>query len=85
MWQWGQHLILCGGVLYEILVVVGVVDGRSWVVASQVLTITLAESIVVGTTVDGKVGNQMDKRPGLGIRTGGGSIPEGTAQVDGSV
>jgi len=65
-------------------VAVGVVDGKSWFVVGQLLTFSLTGSIVLSTSGAGELGSRMDKRPGLGIGTGGGDVPEGTAEVDGS-
>jgi len=72
------------GVLCEVLVAVGVEDGRIWVADGQGLAVVLTVSVVFGTTVDGEVRSLVDKRPGLGIGTGFRSVPEGTAEVDAS-
>ena len=63
---------------------VGVEDGRSWVLDGQVLAVRLAVSVVPGATVGVEVGSLVDERSALGIGTGGGGLPEGTAKVDGS-
>ena len=58
---------------------VGVVDGPSWVAVSQALTVRLTISPIAGTTVDGEVGGLVDECSGLGVGTGVGGVPEGTA------
>jgi len=63
-------------------VTVGVEDGLSWLGVRQVLASLLAVSVVLGTTVGGEMGGLVDKRPGLGIGTSGGCVPEGTAEVN---
>ena len=63
---------------------VGVEDGQSRVIDGQVFAGSLAVSVVLGTAVNGEVGSLVDKRPSLGIGAGGGGVPEGTAEVDGS-
>ena len=63
---------------------VGVEDGSVWVVEGQVLASILTVSVVPSSTVLSEVGSFMDKRPCLGIGTGGRGVPEGTAEVDDS-
>ena len=65
--------------------VVGIEDGLRWIADGQLLSISLTVSVVLGTTVDGEGRTRVDKRSGLGIGTGGGSIPVGRADVDRSV
>ena len=62
--------------------VVGVVDGRVWVIDGQALRLGLTVSVVTSATVDGKVGRLVDECSGLGISTNIGGVPEGTAEVD---
>ena len=65
--------------------VVGIEDGLRWIADGQLLSISLTVNVVLGTTVDGEVGTLVDKRSALGIGTGSGSVPVGTAEVDRSV
>ena len=62
---------------------VGVVDGLSRVTDGQGLAVSLTVNVVIGTTVGGEMGSLVDNRPGPGIRTGVGSVPEAVAEVDG--
>ena len=63
---------------------VGVEGSPEWIAVGQTLTASLTVNVILSTTVDGEVGSLVDKGPGLGIGTGGGSVPESTAEVDGS-
>ena len=65
--------------------VVGIEDGLRWIADGQRLSISLAVSVVLGTTVDGEGRTAGDKVSALGIGTGSGSVPEGTAEVDRSI
>ena len=62
---------------------VGIEDGLSRVTDGQVLAVGLTVSVILGTAIDGEVGSLMDNRPGPGIRTGVGGVPEAVAEVDG--
>ena len=62
--------------------VVGVEDGLGWVGYGQFHRIILAVNIVISVTVDGEMGRLVDKCSSLGIGTGDGSPPEGTAEID---
>ena len=62
--------------------IVGVEDGLGWVGFGQVLGIGLTVNVVFSATVDGEVGRFVDKCSGLGVGTGVGGAPEGTAEVD---
>ena len=62
---------------------VGVEDRLSRVADGQALAATLTISVVFGTTVGREVRSFVDDRPRLGIGTGKGSAPKGTAKVDG--
>jgi len=63
-------------------VTVGIVDGPIRVTDGQALAGGLAVGVITGATIDGEVGGLVDKRSGLGVGTGVGGVPEGTAQVD---
>jgi len=65
-------------------VTVGVEADLTWVAESQALTVSLTVGIVLGTTVDDEVGSFVDERSTPRIGTGGGGVPEGIAEVDGS-
>lgn len=62
--------------------IIGVGDGLGRVVLSQLHTIFLSVSVVLGPTVNSEVGRLVDKRPGLGIGTGERGLPEGTTEVN---
>jgi len=71
-----------GSVLGEVLVIIGVHDGLSWVRPSQILGFGLTVNVVLGATVDGEVGGLVDERPSLGVGTGGWGLPEGRTEPD---
>ena len=62
--------------------IIGVRDGLSWVGPSQVLGVSHTVDVVLGAAVYGEVGGLVDKRPSLGVGTGGWGIPEGGTEVD---
>ena len=70
------------GVLGEVLVVIGVHDGPSWVTISQIHGTRPTVDVVLGATVDGEVGRLMDERSRLGVTTSAPGVPEGTTEVD---
>ena len=81
----GTAIILTGlfrVILSEVFVTIGVEDGLVWVVPCQVPGFFLTVSVFIGATVVGEAGRHVDERSGLGIGTGGGGVPEGTAEVD---
>lgn len=61
---------------------IGIVDGISRVADGQRLGCRLTIDVVVGSAVGGEVGGFVDDGSGLGVGAGGGSVPEGTAEVD---
>ena len=62
--------------------VVGVVDRLGGVALGEGLGCALAVDVVVGAGVPGEVGGLVDEGSTLGVGAGGGSRPEGTAEVD---
>jgi len=81
-WQISRIKRLGGSVLSEVLVIIGVLDGPSWVGPSQIRGVSYAVDVVLGAAVDGEVGGLVDKRPSLGVGTGGWGGPEGGTEVD---
>ena len=62
--------------------VIGVHDGLAWVAHSQIHGTSRTVDVVLGATVDGKVGRLMDERSRLGVTTSGWGVPEGTTEID---
>ena len=61
---------------------VSVHDSLAGVALGQALGAGLAVDVVLSASVVGEVCALVDKSSTLGVGTGGGSIPEGTAEVD---
>ena len=62
--------------------IVGIVEGRIWVLDGQVLAVILTVNMIEGGTVDGEVGRLVDECSGPGIGTNIVYVPESTAEVD---
>ena len=71
-----------GVVLGVVLVAVSVVDRLGGVAPGEGPAPALAVDVVVGAGVPGEVGGLVDEGSALGVSAGGGSRPEGTAEVD---
>ena len=67
-----------GGVLGKVLVVGGVVDGPIWILSGQLQGTRLTNN-AAADTITAPPGRLVDKESGLGIGTGDGSTPEGSA------
>lgn len=63
---------------------IGVEDGVACIGNGQLLAVSLAASVVTGTTVGSEKRRCLDERPGPGIGTSIRDNPEETAEVDGS-
>ena len=61
---------------------IGVEDGMTWILDSQLLASGLTVNIVVGAAVVPEVRRLVDKYSGLGVGTCVGGSPEATAEVD---
>jgi len=59
-------------------------DGPRWAAGGQILGVSPTVNVVEGATVDDQAGSLVNSRSGLGIGTGFGGVPEGTAEVDNS-
>ena len=79
-----SHLFFSGGVLGEVLAIVGVEDGPTWVTDGQAAGVTVTVNVVVGATVGGELGRLVNQRSGPGIGTNVVSLPEGAAEIDNS-
>lgn len=69
-------------VLGVVLVAISVLDRFGAVALGETLTAALAVCIILSTGVLSEMGGFVDEGSTLGIRAGGGCLPEGTAKVD---
>jgi len=65
-------------------VAVGVEDGLGGVALGQGFSTSLAVDVVISATELGEVGGLVDESSGTGVSAGAASLPEDTAEVDGT-